>query len=116
MQGGISTLVFGLTPRGPVNLNTLFYAILVIGGFCAAIVTTVPLWACFSTHRLPLRITTLIVVMPIGGTAYAVIDHYEPLLFNCQWYAAVTSLQALFICLPLMVVRWKGYRFGRLAA
>lgn len=54
--------------------------------------------------------------MPIGGAVYAVIDYYEPLLFNWQWYAAVTSLQVLFMSVPLIVARWKGYRFGRLAA
>ncbi len=43
---------------------------------------------------------------------YAVIDYYEPLLFNWHWYAAVTTLQVLFMSVPLIVARLQGYRLG----
>jgi hypothetical protein len=97
----------------PVNFNPNFYAILMIGGLCAAIVATVPLWACLTSFPFLLRIAILLIAMPIGGPAYALMDYYEPLLFNWQWYSAVTSLQVLLMCIPLLIARSKGYRFAR---
>ncbi len=75
-----------------------------------------PLWASLSNNHTGFRIAALIAAAPLGGLVYAVLDYYEPLLFSWQWYAGVTTLQVLFMTLPLVLLRSNGFRFGRLGA
>ena len=71
------------------------------------------LWACFGSSPLYLRATALILVAPTGGVVYVMAARYALLLFSWQWYAGVTSAQVLFMTIPCLILRARGFRFLR---
>jgi hypothetical protein len=97
----------------PIDLGTTVYAINIAGGCGAAIVGLTVLWACFGSSPVFLRAAALVVVAPTGGVVYVLAARYASLLFSWQWYAGVTSAQVLFMTIPCLVLRARGFRFLR---
>jgi hypothetical protein len=97
----------------PFTLGTIVFAINFAGGCGAAIVGLTVLWACFGSSPLFLRAAALIFVAPTGGVVYVLAARYASLLFSWQWYAGVTSAQVLFMTIPCLMLRARGFRFLR---
>jgi len=95
----------------PVNFSVIFFAILVSGGCCSAFTAASACWICFSKRSIGLRLVTYLLVAPIGGGVYSIASRYVPLMYSSAWYAGVTSLQMLFMILPLVIARMHGFRF-----
>jgi hypothetical protein len=95
----------------PVELSAMMYAVVLFGGWCAAVVALVALWACFSATPIAIRMVVAVAVAPAGGILYRVLEQYEALLMSAPWYAGVTTLQLVLMMLPLTLVRLHGYRF-----
>ena len=91
----------------------IVYAINVAGGCGAAIVGLTVLWACLGRAPVFLRAVALIFVAPTGGVVYVLAERYASLLFSWQWYAGVTSAQVLFMTIPCLMLRSRGFRFLR---
>jgi hypothetical protein len=109
---GAVALLFGVL-RGsrPTSLGAITYAINIAGGCGAALVGLTVLWAAFGSSPIVLRVAALVLVAPIGGPIYALAARYAPLLFSWQWYAGVTTAQALFMLFPCLMLRAGGLRF-----
>jgi hypothetical protein len=97
----------------PINLGPIGFAINAAGGCGAAIVGLTVLWACFGSSPVFLRTAALILVAPTGGGVYVLAARYASLLFSWQWYAGVTSAQVLFMTIPCLMLRARGFRFLR---
>ena len=95
----------------PMTLGTIVFAINIAGGCGAAIVGLTVLWACFGSAPVFLRVAALIFVAPTGGVVYVLAERYASLLFSWQWYAGVTSAQVLFMTIPCLMLRARGFRF-----
>ena len=95
----------------PINLGPLVFMINIAGGCAAAIVGITVLWACLGSASVFLRVAALIVVAPTGGVVYVIAARYALLLFSWQWYAGVTSAQVLFMTIPCLILRARGFRF-----
>jgi hypothetical protein len=97
----------------PAEIGTRFYLIMAIGGVCAAMVAVAALWACLCDRPATLRLVAYVLAAPAGGFVYLLLKRIEPLLFSAPWYAGVTALQVASLSLPLLLVRYSGYRFRR---
>ena len=95
----------------PIELGGTLYEILVCGGFCAAFVSLVTLWASFSKLHVVIRLVALLVAAPAGGICYRAMSNYLPMLMSSEFYAAVTAVQVVCMALPLAIIRLAGYRF-----
>jgi len=97
----------------PSNLGTIGFALNFAGGCGAAIVGLTVLWACLGSSPVFLRAAAIIFVAPTGGVVYVLAARYASLLFSWQWYAGVTSAQVLFMTIPCLMLRARGFRFLR---
>jgi hypothetical protein len=111
--GAMALLFTAIRGSRPVDLGTIGYAINIAGGCGAALVALTVLWACFGLSPVFLRAAALFVVAPTGGVVYVLAEQYASLLFSWQWYAGVTSAQVLFMTIPCLMLRARGFRFLR---
>jgi hypothetical protein len=98
----------------PVELGGALYEILACGGICAAFVSLVALWASFSNRHIAIRAIGLLGAAPAGGVCYRIVAaNYARLLMSAQFYAGVTTVQIVCMAVPLMVLRFHGFRLRR---
>jgi hypothetical protein len=113
LTAAVAVLFAVMRGSRPIALGTIVFAINSAGGCGAAIVGLTVLWACLGSSPVFLRAAALIVVAPTGGVVYVLAARYASLLFSWQWYAGVTSAQVLFMTIPCLMLRARGFRFLR---
>jgi hypothetical protein len=111
LAGALALLFAAIRGSRPVDLGTTVYLIDAAGGGCAAVVALTVLWACFGSAPIALRVVALALVAPSGGAVHVAAARYAPLLFNWPWYSGVTSAQVIFMVIPCLVLRSRGFRF-----
>ena len=111
--GALALLCAVMRGSRPIDLGTTVYAIDAAGGCCAAIVALTVLWACFGSGPVAPRLAALVLVAPTGGAVYVAAERFASLLFNWPWYSGVTTAQVLFMSIPCLILRSRGFRFTR---
>jgi hypothetical protein len=96
----------------PIDLGATVYLLNVAGGSCAAFVSLTVLWACLGTAPVIPRATALVLVAPIGGAVFVLAARHAVLLFNWRWYSGVTTALVLFMAIPCLILRARGFRFA----
>jgi hypothetical protein len=89
-------------------------AILIACGVLCGTVGLMTIWGALSNAHVALRCLALVFPAPLAAGGYLVARHFDPwLLYDALWYAYSALIVMLFMLMPLLILRWHGYRCVR---
>ena len=97
----------------PTDIPHDLFRVIVVGGVWGAVVSAVVVWTAFSSRTWLVRVAVFLAIAPSGGLIYTWARQQVWLLFNWQWYSGVTAVQMILMLIPLLMLRWSGYRIRR---
>ena len=94
----------------PTRIPPDLFRVIVVGGAWGAVVSAVVVWVAFGSQPWPARAMVFLTFAPSGGLIYTWARQQVWLLFDWRWYSGVTAGQMALMLIPLLMLRWTGYR------